>query len=361
MLFPTGKTRQQAHEIAPLGRSQTWRGALNSQNSKTFYRFTVDEPGLLNLSLKGLRSRSSAALAVLNRRGKSIASFSGTNLGHENSIMLNSGTYFIRVSRRKGRTTYRLQVSNDPYSDLAGNSSQSARSIQLTSTSKSYRDYVSQPLDSDDYYVFSVPSRSTKLSIELSSPDDVQLDLLDDHYQPINLSWEETDQDDRQNIYQNQTIVLTAGTYFVRVSASSHHVSRYTLTLSGETIEDDWFGNDRPITAYPLPINFSGTLRGFVGTGNPVDYFKLLVAERLNLAPSFPQATAVISDDPVQLRYTLITSSGVRLGMDGRIGANLSPGTYYLEVLALQGDAYYNLRVQLRYPTPNIFSEDIFF
>ena len=355
MLYPTGKTRRQAHEIDPLGQSQTWRGALSSQNVRTFYRFTVDEPRLLNLSLKGLRSSSSAALAVLNRRGKSIASFQGKNLGRVSSIVLNSGTYFIRVSRRKGRTNYRLRLSNDPYSDVAGNSPEFARSLQLTSTSKSYTDYIGKSLDPEDYYVFSLPSRSTNVFIELSSPnaEDVRLDLLNDRYQRINLSGENSEDSRQRN-------VLAAGTYFVRVKSSSNLLTRYTLTLSGETIEDNWFGNDRLITAYPLPINFSGTIQGFVGTGNPSDYFKLPVAERLNLAPSLPQATTVLSNEPVQLRYTLITSAGVRLGMDGRIGANLSPGTYYLEVLSLQGDAYYNLRVQLRYPSPNIFSENIF-
>lgn len=451
-MITAGNTRQQATDIALTPQARSLPGQLTANDRNDFYRFSVNVPRNLHLSLHGIRSSAGANVSLLSFAGKRLLSLDHQELRQKNRVILETGTYFIRVSRSQGNTNYRLKLaaplhvdragnrfdtarslnlsqksplfkdfvspssdpidtyrfqlsreavlsgfvagqiasvqaqilnsqgksiatltakftdlrfdagtyylqiqslrratgyslslSQTPYFDQAGNTWETGRWITLNSDSDRYTDFVSRSLDSADYYVFDLSAKSTKFSAALKHDrsQDIELELRNSKGAPIDIDLSSDDE-----------AVLAAGTYFIRVRPQSDRLTRYTLELAGLSIADG--GGDSRATATRFDRVFFGnvsfTLQDFVGVGDRVDYYKLLVAERLNLRLSSPQAIAVLSSEPVQLQYDLITDSGVQISLNNdNVGANLSPGTYYLRVAAVRGNATYTLPVRLRY------------
>lgn len=450
-MFTAGNTRQQAPDLSLTGKTRSLSGQLSAADRRDFYRFSFSVPRNLHLALRGGRSSAEVDVSLLSVRGKRLLAFDAADLRQENRVILDAGTYFIRVSRTQGNTNYRLRLaaplhvdragntlntarrlslqrtvtdqefvspsqdaidlyaftlsddailsgsvtgqinpvqaqllnaqgepiaplnaradlplaagtyylkiqplrratdyrfslSQTPYFDLAGNTLRTARMVSLDSGADRYTDFVSRQIDAADYYQFNLAAKSTLFSAELRG-EDTDLELLSSSGQPIPLS-------------EDGEAVLAAGTYAVRVLPDSDQLSRYRLDLQGVTIADR--GGDSRATATRIDRvlfgNVSFTLQDFVGTGDLTDYYRLLIAERLNLNLN-PQATSVISGEPVQVRYDLITDTGIRIALNG-IGVNLSPGTYYLRATAVNGSATYRLPVRLRY-LPAIATEPI--
>jgi hypothetical protein len=113
-------------------------------------------------------------------------------------------------------------------SDLAGNTLTTARGITIRSTNQSFNDFVGLN-DSNDYYRFSLSSRSS-LSLELTGlQQDADIQMLDRGGTVVAES--------RQAGSANDTIATTlgAGTYYIRVYPYSGSTN-YRLNLSGSRL-----------------------------------------------------------------------------------------------------------------------------
>ncbi|GAB4373670.1 MAG: hypothetical protein Kow00121_17160 [Elainellaceae cyanobacterium] len=307
-----------------------------------YYRFQINSDTIANLSVKG--QFANVRVQLLGADGQAIGQIHSPAANQ----VLNPGLYYLRVKPTRRATSYSIRLSSSEYFDLAGNTLNTGRSVTLSSDNKTYTDFVGQLTDSSDYYQFQLTDRSTQFGLSFGNTQaDLRVQLLNDQHQPVALF--------NDKLGDRQTAVLAAGTYFVHVQSRSRRLTRYSLKLSGTAIADPWV-DDRPEFAYSLPYNFSGTVTGFVGTGDPADYFRIPIVDRLNLAPSFPQATPVIAGQPVKLQYDLITDTGTRIPLSGEVGVILPPGTYFLRIAAVQGDAYYRLGIVWLYPPPQLIT-----
>lgn len=304
-----------------------------------YYRFQISTDTVTNLAAEG--HLANIRVQLLRADGQPI----GRIHPRGTEQVLSPGLYYLRVKPTRRATSYTIRLSGADYFDLAGNTLNTGRSVTLSSDSKTYTDFVGHSTDSNDYYQFHLTDRSTQFNLSFDSSQNVQIQLLNDQHQAINLF--------KDKSADRQTVVLAAGTYFVQVQPRSRRLTHYRLKLSGTAIADPWI-DDRPEFAYSLPYNFSGTVTGFVGTGDPVDYFQIPIVDRLNLAPSFPQVTPVIAEQPVKLQYDLITDTGTRIPLSSEVGIILPPGTYFLRITAEQGSAYYQLGIVWLYPPPQL-------
>lgn len=301
------------------------------------YSFQLTQDAVLSGFVAG--QISAVPAQIFDSQGRSIAALTAKLT----ELRCAAGTYYLQIQPRSRATGYSLSLSQTPYFDQAGDTLDTGRWISLDSDSDRYTDFVSRSIDSADYYRFDLSAKSTKFSADLKGDrsQDVELELRSNGA-AIDLS-------------NDDETILAAGTYFVRVRPQSDQLTRYTLELAGLPIADG--GGDSRATATRFDRVFFGnasfTLQDFVGVGDRVDYYKLLVAERLNLRLSSPQTIAVLDGEPAQLQYDLITDTGVQISLNtlslNNVGVNLSPGTYYLRVAAVSGSATYTLPVRLRY------------
>ena len=107
-------------------------GRISTEHPQQYYKFRINHSSDLNLSLSGLKA--DANLALLDRRGKMLGqSIRKGRLNESISRTLNKGTYYVRVSRRQGKTDYRLNllVGSDDTNTAAATLGQPWQTSQL--------------------------------------------------------------------------------------------------------------------------------------------------------------------------------------------------------------------------------------
>lgn len=98
--------------------SSTYAGRINSGKPEQYYKFRLNRSSSFDLSLSGLKS--DADLALLDRKGKMLGqSNRNGRLNEAISRSLDKGVYYVKVSRQRGSTRYRLNM-------ILGNSSPTA-------------------------------------------------------------------------------------------------------------------------------------------------------------------------------------------------------------------------------------------
>lgn len=109
--------------IKVKNRNRSVSDRVGTNNSDDLFCFKVKKDSVLNLSLTGLQA--DADLALLNQEGRVLhtSSNSGTRAEHL-QVVLEAGTYYVRVHANRGDTPYRLTLRADsskktlrPYAD----------------------------------------------------------------------------------------------------------------------------------------------------------------------------------------------------------------------------------------------------
>ena len=158
--------------VGSLSGSSTYSNSVLSTDPNDVFQFSLSAPGRVNLLLSGLGA--DANLTLLNSNGVLLGSSSASSstAGALNVDNLAAGNYSAQVSRVSSNTNYNLNLT----SDYAGNSLNTARSITLSTSTNTLRDFVGSN-DTDDYYRFSLSSNSTlNLTLNgLSADANVQL------------------------------------------------------------------------------------------------------------------------------------------------------------------------------------------
>jgi len=197
---------------------------VGSTDTNDYIQFQLSEYSEFNLSLGNLAS--DADVQLLSSSGTVIASSTRAGTAAEAiATRLNVGTYYVRVYPFSGSSNYQLNFNASSISDLAGNTTSTARSITVDSTVRNYDDWVGT-VDTNDYYRFTLGSAGTlNLSIsQLTADADVALLGATGNIITSSIGFGTS----------NETISrsLAAGTYFIRVYPFSGANTPYRLAVS---------------------------------------------------------------------------------------------------------------------------------
>ncbi|MBI3708591.1 MAG: PPC domain-containing protein, partial [Proteobacteria bacterium] len=212
----------------------------------------------------------------------------------------------------------------------------------LDSRLRSFNDFVSNTLDHDDFYRFTLTGAAAVTLRASNFSADATLQLQDAQGRVIVTS--------NQPQTSDETIVrgLAAGDYFVRVLPAGNVETGYTLDLSAALISSDGAGNTRDEA---LSIGtLDGRVRSFndfvSGTLDPNDFYRFTLA---NAASLTVQLTGL--SDNAQLQ--LLDSQGRQIVLsqqpqtnDEMITRNLAAGEYFVRVFPA-GNVEANYRLDL--------------
>lgn len=219
--------------------------------------------------------------------------------------------------------------------DIAGNTYDTALAITVGTTAKTFKDAVS-PLDTNDYYRFSVSGRrSFNLALSgLTADANVELQREDGTVL----------QNSTQLGIANEGIYRTIdpGTYFIRVYPTAGATTNYSFRVSafpdlaGETLA----------TARSVAINSSPILfQDYVGTSDSADVYRIDLNKRgvLNL-----KLDGLAANANVQLLNSAgsILQSSLKPGTTAEVlDRAVDAGTYYVRVFpaTTQASTSYNL------------------
>lgn len=215
---------------------------IGAEDSSDFYAFTIGSAGFpsgrLNLRLGGengdflngnvtVKIRDSLLNVVRERRTNS-------RIGFNLDEPLAAGTYFLEVNPANSltdETNYSVTLSTTAIPDLAGNTPNAARVVNLSATDSLFQDFVGAG-DFQDYYKFTVP-KST-FNLKLTGPNgnllggEVTVRLRNE----VNTVLEPRTSGNGAGLTIDNK-ALPPGTYTVQISTSARSVN-YALLMSAQ-------------------------------------------------------------------------------------------------------------------------------
>ena len=246
----------------------------------------------------------------------------GTGTNFSISHPVTGGTYYVKVIS-KGTSTgmYRLTIAVDDH----GNDRDSATPI--TSGTKAAGNIET----GDDQDYFSIEVTSTELSsidvLVLTASTTGSTNTIGHLYDSDENELATDDDGGTDMNFSVSYRIVSAGTYYIRVTSSGTNTGMYSLTVTAIPADH---GNTRA-TAFPVT---SGTaITGNIRPDTDEDYFSIVVSGAGTLAASTTGSTDTIG--------TIYDSSGTQLvtNNDGGEGNNFSlsqsvttTGTYYVKV-----------------------------
>lgn len=252
-----GNTRNQAANLGTLSATAvTKTDYVGGTDTNDYYQFTVSGLSTVSLNLSGLAGN--ADLQLINSSGTVIAQSSNANNADESiSMILTSGTYYVRVYHVSGNTNYTLSANATAIADQAGNTLTAAKNIgTLTTTAVTLNDFIGA-YDANDYYSFTISSQST-LSLELANLSaNAYVQILNASGKVLQTS------NNAGNSDEAITTTLDAGEYFIRVAWYVGNTT-YKLTVSA-TVKT------------PEPIQYDNSNPGSVTTANLVSLYELQI------------------------------------------------------------------------------------
>lgn len=220
-----GNTEPQTKNIGALGVAQTFTDFVGNQygiesDKEDFYQFNLAEDATVNLSLGGLSAN--ADLALYNGEGSWITDSSNfTTVAEAITHNLEAGSYIVKVNSVDDASTgYNLQLSATAHPDGAGNSFDTARSVDIL-TGENLNDWLGD-LDESDYYQFTLDANRT-VNVQLSGLSrDATLQLYDSSGSSVYYDINDNSVDSYVDVTPGGTGSISAllgpDTYFVSVS-----------------------------------------------------------------------------------------------------------------------------------------------
>jgi hypothetical protein len=222
-----GNTLATARNVGTLTATQSFSDWVGSADIDDYYSFNVTTPSNVNLNLTGLSA--DVDLYLLNSSGTVISSSIYGTTSESITSQLSAGTYYARVNRYSGNTTYGLSLNATAVApvDNAGNTLATARNVGTLTATQSFSDWVGSA-DIDDYYSFNVTTPSN-VNLNLTGLSaDVDLYLLNSSGTVISSSIYGTTS-------ESITSQLSAGTYYARVNRYSGDTT-YGLSLNATEV-----------------------------------------------------------------------------------------------------------------------------
>jgi hypothetical protein len=222
-----GKTLRTAQPFPISATRKTQTQRLSANDQLDLWKITPSLRSSLNLSLNGLARRANADLAVLNASGRVISSSArrGNKAETVSNLLLEPGTFYIRVKLNKNSadTRYRLSLQATPSSDQAGNSFTEASSLPASGT---LTDFVGNS-DPADFFGFSTRIAG-RFNVSLTGlSDDAQIELYDGQQ---NLLFASTNSGTATETINQRLIGIAGSDYFLKVSPAPGKDAGYTLS-----------------------------------------------------------------------------------------------------------------------------------
>jgi subtilisin family serine protease len=328
-----GNSLTTARNLGTLGALQSFQDGVGAADTDDYYRFTVGQNRLFQLSMMG--SGGDAFAELLNGSGQVIASsYNFNNNSEAIARAITAGTYYVRIAtfNWSGDTVYDLQLSTAAIIDRAGNHLDHARDLATLTGTQTFTDYVGT-LDSDDYYRFRL-EQVTDFKLQLDGLlADADVTLRNQAGQFIASSYKDGQQS--ESIQR----LLGSGIYYVQVQSGilSSSDTTYRLRLTADAIPADTAGNS-PTTARDLgTLSSVQSFREFVGKSDLDDYYQLNLSQtrtiQLNMSVSDFANVQLLNQSGTVLHSENASSSESPLGGPAKINAyNLAAGTYYVRV-----------------------------
>ena len=276
-------------------------------------------------------------LYLLNSSGTVISSSGSGTTSESITSQLSAGTYYARVNRYSGNTTYGLSLNATAVApvDNAGNTLATARAVGTLTATQSFSDWVGS-FDIDDYYSFNVTTPSN-VNLNLTGLSaDVDLYLLNSSGTVISSSIYGTTS-------ESITSQLSAGTYYARVNRYSGNTT-YGLSLNATAVAPvDNAGNTLATARNVGTLTATQSFSDWVASFDIDDYYSFNVTTQSNVSLNL---TGLIANANVELLNSsggVISSSTAGGNTSESITSQLSAGTYYARVYQFSGNTIYNL------------------
>lgn len=337
-----GNTTAAARDIGTLTSStQVFADFVGASDLYDFYRFNVTGSSSINLSLTGLSS--DADLYLLSSTGATLTSSvnSGSASDFINGYQVGAGTYYARVARFAGDTTYQLGLSatssapTDGGGDHAADfSSYSATALSVGPTATTRSDFVGD-LDPRDLYSFTL-SGASNVNVALtglSADADVYL-LSSPSFGSIigaSVNWGSL----------NELITaggLAAGTYYIAVDQYAGNTN-YTLSVTATSAAPTDFAGNTTAAARNVGTltSTAATFSDFVGSADTNDYYRFTVGFTSSVSISMSPATGDADLQLLSSTGSIITSSILGGTSTDSITRTLDAGTYFARVYPFGG------------------------
>ena len=324
-----------AQNLGALNRRIVCRGELTGPERYDTHQFRVTRAGQVHLVLD--RMSRNADLELRDARNRRVAlSAQGGTRNDQVRARLRAGTYFVRVYRRAGATSYRLRVISDPDGTI-----QTARDLGVLTGPRTVTSSLGN-LDRDDYYRIELPAPAElRLSLTMNRPD-ADLRLLNSQGQVIAASMR------RGRRAESIRATLAAGTYYVRVCRHRSN-PRYNLRLTARLVDPD--GTRGEATDLGV-LTDTAEAHDSIGGADLNDYFRFVVTAAGDVGLSLTGLTADADVELQDAAGAVIGRSDEAGTADEAIAAELDAGTYYVRVYA-SGDATgYDLLLAAEAPAP---------
>lgn len=350
-----GETLGAARDMGVLLGTQTandFIGTAAPADLDDFYKFSIIANGNLNATLSEASGNTNDAELVLiqdrNNNGvidplEAFATSTASGIGTESiSRNLNTGTYFARVTSARPGTNYSLSLSATP-SDNAGNTVTSSKDVGvLTSTAKSFNDFVGA-IDTTDVYKFAAsgggPFVFNALLTGLADGSDAKLELLGPSGNFISASNLADNADERIDVSFD-----APGTYFVRVSRIAGDTA-YSLSMSNTNT--DVAGNTLATALNHGPLNGHFLISDVLSQTDVADVIQFSLAAPATISASFP-LLAGGEDATLELLSSAgaILQTSVHAGTAAESIVRATPaGTYFVRVSRFNGIPRYTLTI----------------
>jgi hypothetical protein len=342
-----GNTLATARNVGTLTATQSFSDWVGSADIDDYYSFNVTTPSNVNLNLTGLSA--DVDLYLLNSSGTVISSSAAGGTTSESiTSQLSAGTYYARVNRYSGDTTYGLSLNATAVApapiDNAGNTLATARAVGTLTATQSFSDWVGS-VDTNDYYSFNVGTQSNfSLSLTgLSADADVQ--LLNSSGGVIAIS------QNGGTTSESITSLLSAGTYYARVYPYSGDTT-YGLSLNATAVAPvDNAGNTLATARAVGTLTATQSFSDWVGSADIDDYYSFNVTTLSNVNLNLTGLSADVDLYLLNSSGTVISSSIYGTTSES-ITSQLSAGTYYARVNRYSGDTTYGLSLNATEVTP---------
>jgi len=218
-----GAGRFNSRDLGTINGVKVVNGRVSGYDRYDTYKFRVDSRSKVNMRLYNLKNN--ADLELLNAAGQRMTLASKPGTAPEFiSRNLNAGTYYVRVRRRVGATTYKMSLaawSLDPDGSMARATD---LGVLLPGFPRILGDSVSAA-DRNDYYRITIPWWQT-LDIRLTGlTSDADVRLLDNGGTTLAAS--------TKGGTQNESItrIVTPGIYYIKVNSFSGVHTNYGLSV----------------------------------------------------------------------------------------------------------------------------------
>ncbi|WMJ16514.1 hypothetical protein RA955_18240 [Geobacillus proteiniphilus] len=264
----------------PITVNDTYRGILRDDRDVDYYKFSLNQPGLVTFSLPNKsQSGGRIKISIIDKNGNTQADLVNNPTSAydmvENSVGLAAGDYFVKVK------TYDYYVKNEPYSFTLsfkpGNTYEQEPNENLAeATLVNVNNVIEGVIESDsddDYYKIILP-KPGKLTFTMPNEGtNKKISILTKNHGELAYFYT-----DNKSAYEAFTasVGLPAGEFYIKVEGNDYSPYQVELTFKeGDNYEKEF--NDSLRTADPIKLN--SEIEGFVKNEYDKDYYKITLPQ----------------------------------------------------------------------------------